>query len=353
MTKVHRIKLTGKSIASSGKVSKTLISAMLLFCLATISNAQKYQFFSNTISDWAVLTFPTAGGSVRWSLLKNANPSPPGPGQATIADITWGLTQTDLIPNVGDYTGDGIDDTAIYRNNSGTPANTYIWRNQNGGATYVPWGISTTDILGKEGDYDGDGKMDPTIVRQSGANLVWWVYRSSDNTSMTFTYGLFDTDIALPGADYTGDGKDDPAIVRIGANGLITWYVGTTSGTVLSVTPWGSFNTDFIIPGGDYDGDGKADFMVWRGFGAGTNGAWYLRTNSGNTSATVFGIPGASGRDTPLRAGDYEGDGKTDIAVYRPSSLTFWVARSSGGVQSQRWGVTGNTNIPVASFGTF
>ena len=101
------------------------------------------------------------------------------------------------------------------------------------------------------------------------------------------------------------------------------------------------------------NGDGKADYMVWRGFGS-VNANWYLLRNTGQASQVQFGIAGgAAVRDTALRSGDYDGDGKTDIAIYRPSTLTFYVLRSSGGVQTQPWGVAGNSNLPIASFGIF
>jgi hypothetical protein len=333
------------------------VIAMLSFSIP-FANAQKLDFFGNNISDWATFTFPTAGGAIRWRILKNENPSPPGPGEAEIIDVPFGQSATELVSAFGDYTGDGNTDFSLYRDNTGSPANTYIYQSPTPGsmATFFPWGNAVTDVIGAEGDYDGDGIMDPTIVRApAGVPFVWWVFRTSDNTVMTFNWGATGaTDIALPGADYTGDGTDDPAVARIGAGGQITWLIGTTSGTQILQANWGDFDTDFIIPAGDYDGDNKADFMVWRAFGAGTNGVWYLLTNSGNISYTPFGIPGsAAARDTALRSGDYDGDGLTDIAVYRSSTRTFFVARSSGGVQSQQWGEAGLTNLPIASFGIF
>jgi hypothetical protein len=335
------------------KVSVYLFTLVTLLTLIIPANAQKYRFFGNNISDWSVFTFPSAGGQIRWFLLRNDNPSPPT--GAVIADIPFGRSETELVPNMGNYTGDARHDLIFYRDDTGSPANTYIVANADGSANYIPWGNAATDVVGAEGDYDGDGKMDYTVVRATSTTspLQWWVLRSSDNTAMTFTYGSNATDIALPGADYTGDGKDDPTVARIAASGAITWIVGTTSAQTISWTTWGNFNTDFIIPGGDYDGDHKADFMVWRGFGS-VNANWYLLTQAGVASQVQFGVAGASGvRDTALRAGDYDGDGKTDIAIYRPSTLTFFVLRSSGSVQTQQWGITGNTNIPIASFGTF
>ncbi|MGC2235343.1 MAG: VCBS repeat-containing protein [Pyrinomonadaceae bacterium] len=349
------IKYNFKKFVSKGF---TLLAALIIISASiSVAGAKKLDFFGNNLADWVTLTFPPKGGQIRWRILKNENPTPSG---GSIIDAPFGLADSDFVPNFGDYDGNGINDLALYRNNSATPVNTYIVTRLNanqqppGTTTYTSWGRSTTDFIGAEGDYDGDGKMDYTIVRTTGVSRVWWVLRSSDGSFMTFTYGS-SIDTPLPGADYDGDGRDDPAVFRVAGSGQITWFVGTTTGAQISQTAWGDFDTDFVIPGGDYDGDGRADFMVWRGYTSASDGVWYLRTSSGNISYTRFGIPGTDfdAGDTALRGGDYDGDGKTDIAIYRPSTLTFWVARSTGGLLIQQWGESGQTNRPLASFGTY
>ena len=321
----------------------TIVLITCVLALASNANGQKFRYFGTNFSDWALISSPPGGGQIRWVILRNdAVPS------GVFADIPFGLT-TDVITNPGNWTGTAAHDLSVYRNSTGTYYNTAV---TGGGTTVFNWGTGATDDAGAEGDYDGDQIMDYTIVRAPTptSTLQWWVLRSSDSTVRAFFFGNNATDLALAGADYTGDGIADPTVARIGAGGQLSWIWGTTAGAQLGQVAWGNFNVDFIIPGGDYDGDARADFMVWRGLG---DGVWYLLTSSGSTAFTAFGIPGSVNRDRALRAGDYDGDGRTDIAIYRPSTSTFWVNRSSGGIQTQTWGVPGNNNLPVAAYGIF
>ncbi len=81
----------------------------------------------------------------------------------------------------------------------------------------------------------------------------------------------------------------------------------------------------------DFDGDGKTDLTVWRP----AFGLWYLLPSTGFCPAgwTVIG-PGQCQRqwglpgDIPL-VGDFDQDGKGDVTVYRPSNQHFYIAYSS------------------------
>lgn len=113
------------------------------------------------------------------------------------------------------------------------------------------------------------------------------------------------------------------------------WYVQNSQGTQQQ---WGQ-QDDVPVPG-DYDGDGKTDFTVFR---PSTNVWWIWQTSVGAYTVVTLGTTG----DVPAPA-DYDGDGKTDCAVFRASNGIWYIYQSSNlTTTTKTLGTTGDKVAPA------
>ena len=153
----------------------------------------------------------------------------------------------------------------------------------------------------------------------------WYVLGGQNSQQVTVSWGGQSGDKTVPG-DYDGDGKTDFSIYRPAnppTTTVATWYILTSStGDSQYLAPeWATAND--VPVAGDFDGDGKTDLAAYRT----TTGHWYIYRSS--DQQTIDATWGNSG-DVPAPA-DYDGDGKTDIAVWRSSDQTFYSINSSDG----------------------
>ncbi len=301
-----------------------------------------------------------------------------------------------------DFDGDGKTDPTVVRNTGGGPSGAITWYIKNSSGmpfnTTRQWGQVGDDFV--PADYDGDGKSDIAVWRGGTVQApqgYFYILQSQTNTFREDIFGQTGDDPTVIG-DYTGDGKVDPAVYRAGTNtgNPSFWFYRASSGPLsgqIVYNQWGQ-NGDFPAPG-DYDGDGRYDFVVQRNGGGGSGQFFLNQTTAGQTSflfgqpsdvivpgyydndcktdiavrrsiggsinwfirnstngATQHFIFGVSATDFSTQ-GDYDGDGVTDISVYRtnadPALTSFYWRRSSDGASvGQQWGQNGD--YPAANY---
>jgi hypothetical protein len=218
------------------------------------------------------------------------------------------------------------------------------------------------------GDFDGDGLTDALAVWNDGGANTLTVRRSTGNGFVTQQWAIrdgkwVDSSEWLTG-DFNGDGLCDVAVMW-NDNGKVSVSVYLSDGLRFEhPLPWakrdGGWGDAAKWVLGDFNGDGLADIAsIWND--AGTNTITVRRSTRGSFKTEQWRLNDGGWVDsTKWVAGDFDGDGRCDIAalwndqgkmtiaVYRSSGLQFaphkpWALRDGGWDDSVKF-VSGDFN---------
>ncbi|MFI6330568.1 FG-GAP-like repeat-containing protein [Micromonospora chersina] len=235
---------------------------------------------------------------------------------------TW-IAENATLPRDGDFNDDGkadiagIDGRGDMRLYTGNGAGLL-----SGGAlmwTATPGGFGGFRAIAT-GDFNSDGKADIAGIDANGDMRLYTGNGAgllSGGALMWATRGSWGAFKAIVGGDFNGDGKAD--IAGIDGKGDMRLYTGNgagllSGGALMWTAVLGGFGAFKAIVPGDFNGDGKADI-------AGIDGKGDMRLYTGNGAGLLSGgalmwtaNPGGFGGFKAIAPGDFNGDGKADIA---------------------------------------
>lgn len=246
-------------------------------------------------------------------------------GTGTFGSAFNVATNTESAVLSADFNGDGFDDLVT----DGTTNGQGIVQLSNGDGTFSSTTLSFTGAgtLAGVGDYDGNGTLD--IVFTSGGNSNFFsgngngTFQANQTSTLGVSPGISDT------VDYDGDGKLD---LLLRQSGVLYMAKGNGDGTfsgAQSIATTSGVMTDFAF--GDFNGDGRTD-IAHTNNGSSTGFIYTQNASGGLVAGGTFDLGFQQGR---LSVADINNDGLDDIlSTANTVNPRYFIGNGDGTVQS-------------------
>ncbi len=226
----------------------------------------------------------------------------------------------------------------------------------NHSATKGPWTLAATDRTvtapAVRADTNGDRRADVTaLVDQGNGGTVAWNFVSTGTAARGYVGwdaggagGFPSYRVVSTVAEVHGDGRSDVVAFREDPDRTISLFVLRSDGTRFDAGTAAWTGTTFRlshmkIVAGDYDGDGDDDIAVFQGYAGLQTKLFVLWSNAGAFGAPVQMWDGGTNNwdvsRSRVTAGDFDGDGDDDIAgfygyVGNQTKLWTWMSNRTG-----------------------
>ncbi|MEU9197548.1 FG-GAP-like repeat-containing protein [Streptomyces hundungensis] len=208
-------------------------------------------------------------------------------------------------------------------------------------------------------DYNGDGRSDlGAWYSYADGHSAFQTFLTNSDGTFNAPFGSYTSGVGswnvnrmkFVTGDFNGDGRGDAVMSYDYGGGLMKIYTcfGKADGgfqfPVLSYTSGagGWYSESMSLEAGDFNGDGRDDLAVWYQYAAGGNRLFTFTTNPQGMFNYPLGTDGAAPSSWDMKrskfvTGDFNGDGRDDLAAYYnypgdgSSKLFTFVAAPTGG----------------------